>query len=248
LRDDHKLVEARDSFRVCAQQACPAAVQRDCDTWLEEVERTLPTIVLSAVDAEGKSRTDVKVSVDGAPLAASLDGHSMPINPGAHTFVFEYPSRRRVEVQALVVQGKKDQVVAAAPPRDTLPVRPSGPVLPPPERAVSPWRTAGWISVAAGVAGVGAGVVLGLIATADKSDAHCNASGQCDPQPLSAARGAALGADIAFLAGGLLATGGLALVLFGPRGHGPTDSKPLAMRVVPTVASSGGGLALWGRW
>ena len=44
LRDAHKLVEARAQLRVCARKECPAVVQRDCLTWLGEVERSLPTV------------------------------------------------------------------------------------------------------------------------------------------------------------------------------------------------------------
>jgi hypothetical protein len=37
LRDAHKLVEARQKLRVCAQAACPGVVQRDCLSWLDAV-------------------------------------------------------------------------------------------------------------------------------------------------------------------------------------------------------------------
>jgi len=36
LRDEHKLVEARDALRSCASVGCPAIVQNDCAGWLAE--------------------------------------------------------------------------------------------------------------------------------------------------------------------------------------------------------------------
>src|SRR5580658_4532403 len=73
LRDAHKLVEAREQFRICAAPACPAVMRSDCTNWIDEADRAIPTVVLSAKDASGDDLLDVSVSLDGAPLTAKLD-------------------------------------------------------------------------------------------------------------------------------------------------------------------------------
>src|SRR4051794_5488755 len=67
-RDKHALIEAREQFRACAAAQCPAVVQRDCASWLVEVEQNLPTVVVTAKDGTGGDLVDVKVVVDGRPL------------------------------------------------------------------------------------------------------------------------------------------------------------------------------------
>src|SRR5262245_7790898 len=65
LRDAHKLVEAREQFRTCAREQCPRVVQKDCVAWLSDVEKNLPSVVLTAKDEAGADIVEGKVSVDG---------------------------------------------------------------------------------------------------------------------------------------------------------------------------------------
>ena len=89
FRDTHKLVEAREQLRVCAAAQCPGVVQTDCANWLAEVDKALPSVVLAAKNGAGGDLVDVRVSVDGQPLVAKLDGQAVPMNAGLHTFHFE---------------------------------------------------------------------------------------------------------------------------------------------------------------
>src|SRR5262249_13965446 len=77
MRAQHDLVGARDQFRACAAAGCPAIVQRDCATWLTEVDKALPTVVVTAKDAAGADLVNVSVSVDGQPLLTKLDGRAL---------------------------------------------------------------------------------------------------------------------------------------------------------------------------
>src|SRR5271167_2677163 len=63
LRDHGKLVEARELFRRCAAQGCPQMVVQDCGGWLGDVEKSLPTVVVTAKDGSGNDLVDVKVSL-----------------------------------------------------------------------------------------------------------------------------------------------------------------------------------------
>src|SRR5271154_3508776 len=76
-KDTHKLVEARAQLRICAAAQCPAVVQTDCATWLAEVDKAMPGVVVAAKNGSGGDLFDVKVSVDGQPLLSKLDGQAV---------------------------------------------------------------------------------------------------------------------------------------------------------------------------
>ena len=170
FKDTHKLVEARDQLRICAAAACPAVVQTDCANWLAEVEKALPTVVVTAKSGAGADLVDVKVTVDGQPLVSKLDGQAIPMNAGPHTFHFE-GADGTLDQQVVVTEGEKSQKVAivlGAPP----PAPDTG--------GSSTWKTVGWVLGGVGVAGLGVGTVAGLIAMGDKNNAGCNSSNVCN--------------------------------------------------------------------
>jgi hypothetical protein len=246
-RDLHRLVEAREQFRICASAGCPAVVQSDCGGWLQDVERELPTVVLSAKNADGADLVEVKVTMDGQPFASKLDGQAAAVNPGAHTFRFEGPAGASFERRVVVREGERSQpvaVVLAAGPATTV----AAPALTAPSAeprpSSSPWRSVGWVVGGVGAAGMATGLVVGAFALGDRS-AHCDAGNACDPGTASAIKSAALAADVALIAGGVLAASGLALVLLSPKGH--PEPGPRAV-LVPTMGRSGGGFVARADW
>src|SRR5579871_3288109 len=84
LRNAHKLLLAREKLLVCAAQSCPVVVQRDCTSWLAELEQSLPTAVFTATDAQGRDRLDVTLQIDDGP-PSDLRGQALPLDPGPHT-------------------------------------------------------------------------------------------------------------------------------------------------------------------
>src|SRR3954467_14389164 len=86
LRDQHKLLEARDAFRICSQRDCPTSMQSDCTGWLNVIEKSIPSVVLSAKDATGRDVLGATVTLDGQPTATKLDGTPLSLNPGPHNF------------------------------------------------------------------------------------------------------------------------------------------------------------------
>jgi hypothetical protein len=175
LRDAHRLVEARAALTICARQACPAVVQTDCVTWLNEVDRILPTVVFSAKDPTGADVLDAHVTMDGQLIATSIDGRAIPIDAGAHTFRFEGVNGESATTKQLIAEGGKAQRVAVV----LVPARPAQPpVTPSPVRempqtadhgpsdtgaAASPFAWSTLRLVAISIAGVGA---VGLAAGA----------------------------------------------------------------------------------
>lgn len=252
LRDQGKLVEAREQFRLCAAQGCPQMVVQDCGGWLSDVEKNLPTVVVTAKDGSGNDLVDVQVTVDGQLLLSKLTGEALPMDPGPHTFHFATSGGTSTDRQVLVKQGDKNQEVAAvlgaAAPTATPP--PAPPPAPAASRAVqtpssssgSGWRTAGWVLGGLGIVGLGVGTVFGIVAMGDKNSAHCDASNFCDPGPLDSGRSAATGADVGFIAGGALLAGGIVVLLLAPSGGSATGS----LHVTPLVGTGIGGASLGG--
>jgi hypothetical protein len=235
LRDARRLVEARERFRVCAQDQCPSSMKGDCATWLDEVERSLPTVVVFVRSETSTDLTGVVVLVDGRPFISMLDGKSMPIDPGLHTFRFVWRGGAWIERQAVAVEGEKDMRISIALP---APVEPTETV----HRSVAgpdPRLTLAWALTGAGGAAIATGAVAGLTAVVSKDAAHCDADRRCDAGPLGTARTAATVADVGFVAGGVLAAAGVALFLL-PAGQASSES---AWTVLP-LSPGGEGLGV----
>jgi hypothetical protein len=179
-----RLREARDQFLVCGGETCPAMVRRDCAQWQSEIIAMLPSVVFGAKDKQGRDLFDVTVSMDGETLLKKLDGKSVNVDPGPHTFKFEVAGAPAVIERALVKEGEKTRVI-------TVSFNETGGAgavtstdggassAPEPDHTVRPARDSGghtvfpWIVVGAGVATVITGVVV--LALSPALPAGCNA-------------------------------------------------------------------------
>jgi hypothetical protein len=239
LRDAHKLVEAREELLVCAAPRCPTVVQADCINWLEDVQRALPTVVLSAKDTTGSDLVDVSVSVDGQPLLPRIDGLALPIDPGLHTFRFESKGRAPAELRVLVKEGEKSQSLSTV-----LGPSPQAPRAVPADDGNAPsWKTFGWMLAGAGIAGLGVGAVSGIEALAKKSAAHCTSNNYCDAGSTGGIKTAAILSDAGWIAGSILLASGAVLIIFSDR-RGATSG----VRVVSALTPAGGSITIGSTW
>jgi hypothetical protein len=111
-------------------------------------------------------------------------------------------------------------------------------------------RTAGWVTAGAGVAGLAVGAVFGLIAKSKNDEALSNdgcsgtactgPNAQAGASASSDANSAATVSTVAFIAGGVVAATGLALVIFAPSGP--------SVHVTPAVGSGYGGFTAFGQF
>jgi hypothetical protein len=265
LRDAHRLVEARDTFRVCARQGCPLVLQRDCTMYFEQVQTSLPTVVPFATDASGNGVGGVKVSVDGKLLADKIDGRSVEIDPGTHTFLFEAPDGTKTERTVLVAEGQKEiriAAVVAKPVEKPAPVPAQEPPLPveipapatstpasdsvspPAERASAfPWKAVGLAAGGVGIVTLGFGTTFGLMAISSKNGANCAPSGLCQNENAVNKQDDSLHAGnlstALFIAGGVLAAAGVTMFALAP-------SVPV--QAGPSVGSREAGFVLTGAW
>jgi hypothetical protein len=136
-RRDGKFSAAREQLRKCADPACPAMVRDDCTRRLDELEKAQPTIAFEVKDAAGADVTAISVTVDGKPLADTLEGKPLPVDSGKHVFAFRAAGRAPFERTFVLTEGEKgrrERIVLEAQSSPAVPTAPA----PPPSAAPSP--------------------------------------------------------------------------------------------------------------
>jgi hypothetical protein len=222
-RDGH-LRAAHEQLVLCARDACPRAIQKDCKRWLGEVEVALPSVVIHAADATGTDVLGARILVDGKSLEGASSGRAVPLDPGEHTLRVE-AGERVVEQRVLIRQGEHDRLISLRFPAETKAVRGSVPA-------------GAWVLGGVGAAAVTTGVVLWIAGRSEHGTlvATCGVTHSCDESAVDRARTKLVVGDIVFGVG-LAAVG--AAVWWGVAGSSapqiPVSATPVA----------GGGLLSW---
>lgn len=105
------LMSARSTFVDCADASCPDAVRSACTQWMQEIERSTPTVVVAAKSSCGDDLTEVRVTLDGAPWLERLDGHAVAANPGEHALVLTAAGHRSLQRTIVLNEGEKARLV-----------------------------------------------------------------------------------------------------------------------------------------
>lgn len=191
LRMDAKLRAARDRLLSCSRPECPATVLRDCSQWMNEVAALMPTVVLGARDAQGRDVLSARVSIDGVVVASGLDGKTIEVDPGTHTFRFEAEGTATEQV-VLIREGEKGRLVSVildaasatpATPATTPASQPARGETPEGDASISPWT---WIFGGVGLVALGIGAALEVSVNSDASNlqsqcGHACSHSQVDP-------------------------------------------------------------------
>ncbi|WP_437775813.1 hypothetical protein [Sorangium sp. So ce1097] len=204
---------------------------------------------------------------NGAVLDAGAWGAPLPVDPGKHRVEATAPGKKPFSVEAQTA-GPGKVVTVEIPPLEDDPAaasaaaQPAGPVASPPaplrpaaggdvDDGAGTRRTLAFVAGGVGVAGVVTGSIFGLIASArwnQAQDEHCRTETLCDDQGVALvgdARRAAALSNVGFVVGGVGLAAGVALFV-----TSLDDAEPAAARVVvvPAVGTTGGGLAIQGRF
>lgn len=161
---------ARTTLAACAVKACPASVRKDCAMRLEQLEPRIPSLVLEAKDRSGHDLVSVQVRFDDEMLVTKLDGLAVDVDPGEHTLTFEAPGEEPVVEKILVHESEQSRhvrvMIGKAPVASTVPSETEGETVRPtsPRDRGATQRTLGVVVGGAGLAGVVAGTVVGLVA------------------------------------------------------------------------------------
>lgn len=185
------LLAARERLLRCAAPGCAAFIRRDCAGWLGEVEAALPTVVVLARDADGRDLTAVRVSSDGALLAAELDARPLTLNPGKHRLTFEAAGLSAAPVDVFLAQGQKNRVVEVVLSASGAPA-----VTPSPAGFPTAAAVAGGLA-AAGLLAFGSFAIVGQRAESADRRLPCAQTRTCSDAQLADARRDYLLADVA---------------------------------------------------
>lgn len=227
LRLGKHLGEARGELLSCGEARCPAAIRKDCLRWLDEVDRSMPSVVL-AVRSGGQDLTAVHVWVDGTEIATHLDGASIAVDPGARQFRFEVKGHKPHQRTVVIREGEKNrpitvELIETAPPEPTTSHEPA-------------------IALAAlGVMGLGCFTYFGLKGMSGKSDLE-ECKGHCSQQDADTVGRNFLAADIS-LGVGVVALGAAAYLFFSDR---PSRKPPEASGRPPVWIGVSSGRAMSG--
>jgi hypothetical protein len=178
-----KLLAARAALLGCSREVCPDAVRGDCVDWLEEVNRSVPSVVITARD-RGADVTDVKVFLDGELVATRLTGSSLEADPGEHHFRFVSGRGPVVERTVLMSEGMRNRPIDVefAPP--PAPAAAATALVAPPPAPTPPWRFADhplrqsdYLFGGIALAGFATATALGVWAVHERADL----AGSCGP-------------------------------------------------------------------
>jgi hypothetical protein len=196
LRSQHQLRAARDELLKCAQTACPGVVRDDCMRWLTEVEITLPSLVIQAVDPSGRNIIDVRVDVDGARFSERLDGIARPIDPGEHALHCESDGLSPIDTKVVIADGEKNRILRLR--FEPLRAPPSGGTASPTASTTSGASALPYLLGGVGVVALGSFAYFGLTgrSEADRLAEGCGATKSCSEEQVRPVRNKLVAADI----------------------------------------------------
>jgi hypothetical protein len=127
LRKDGALTSARDKLIDCGRDHCMAAIKKDCVQWFDEVNASLPSVVIVAKDARGAETLAVKVWVGDTLVLERLDAKAIELDPGTHRLRFELEGEEPIEQEIVLQEGRKNRMLEVSWQRSALPETPVAP-------------------------------------------------------------------------------------------------------------------------
>jgi hypothetical protein len=186
LRDEGKLLRARVRLAECTAEACPAAVRKDCDRFLADVDARLPSIVVRVRRADGTDVTDARATIDDQGTVT--DGRAVTLDPGRHVVL---AAGQRAEI--LLREGEQRRMVDLALP---------GPPPPRVDRTRTLW---GWGLLGASALALGSWAYFGLRGVNEWTDLQAGCRPRCAEGDIDGARTSFLVADVSLVAFALTA-------------------------------------------
>lgn len=202
----------------------------------DEVTRRIARIKAEHYPARVRVTPDanaVVVEIDGAPGDRGL---AFEVAPGRHRLDLRSDGREPTTTEVEAV-GDREVVVTVH-----LPIR-QAPVQPPPQARPTPWATVGWLAMGVGAATLTTAILLDAAVLGPKITDYRSAADRSDPSARDLRSDATTlrGWTIAsYVTGGVLAAGGIGLLVFAPRTR--------AVEVAPWMTLTAGGVGVRGRF
>jgi hypothetical protein len=240
-----RLVEAEEAYMRAARTSLDAdspeqfrQAVREAENELSALRNRIPKVVIALAGA-GAGDPALVVTLDGKSMKSALLNVEMPIDPGKHQLTALAPGGPQVELAFSIVERERKSVevnvpVAAGQPNvapvPTLATSPTMDVQRPP---LSPQKLFGFVAGGIGVAGLATGVVTGVLATAQHSEAESQCprqvcvEGTDGPQSVSSFRTLRTVSLIGYITGGVGLAAGATLILTAPSARGHASSVSL---------------------
>jgi len=236
-----ELTAARAELVTCSRSVCPAVIRNDCQKWLADVDKAIPTVIFRVVDEAGKDLVDVEVTLDDKPLVAKLDGRPLSVDPGAHTIRYSAAGHAAVSEPIVIRETEKNRLVnvtlksvtATAPVATTTT----------PAKAESPKKVVSPIAYVLGgvaAAAIGTGVAFWVIGSGERGDLRdsCAKTSTCSDDAIDGAKTKLVVGDVLVGVGAIAAAAGVYLVLTAK----PQASSVTALSIFPTTSGVALGL------
>jgi len=165
-RASGQLQETRQRLSFCARSECPSFVQKDCARWLDEVDRELPSVVLSAVGLDREAAAQVTIKLDGKLISGALSGGPVSLDPGRHELVLQRPGQSPVTRTIMAQQGVQNRSIVVQF-DDAGDTGGGGPERDQAANAWVPLRPYSYVAWGVGAVGLGMFAVLGTLGRAD---------------------------------------------------------------------------------
>jgi len=188
------LLQGRDAFLKCSATNCPAQIQRDCLNYMEQIQLQIPSVAFR-VSADGMSRADVKVYMDGALVLERLSGKAFDLNPGSHDVRIVLGSFAPHEETLVVSEGDKFRIVEV---KFVTPLAAAGDPGVPQREMHRPTPVSTYVFGGLGVAAVISGAIWGTSAYVLKNNLENDCAPFCKKESVDVLRQRALIADISW--------------------------------------------------
>lgn len=240
MRQAEKLQSARDQFLICSDKICPSVIKTDCIQWLSEVTAAIPTLTVSAQGRSGQDLIDVRVSIDGKQVTATLDGKGISVDPGVHTVRVETLGEAPKDQRVVVNVGEKARKISFRfGDEPTQTDKPRLPLLDEGHNFAAGHTTWPWALTGGGVVVVGVGLTLALtvsdqdkqIPASCKDNLTCSVAGDGQrASDASTAEARQRNGYIAVAVGGAMVLGGLLWHFLEPTGSPKEVSSRFRLR------------------
>ena len=247
LQTQGKLRESQAKLIECSQSTCPTFLVRECVSLYDRVTASIPTITLVARDEAGNPLTDVVVAVDGATLAQNIDGRAFSLDPGVHEFRFTYQGKV-VDVRQLLSEGEKNKPVVAE-----FILKPQSSSATPPDSGTKPEGsrgggvpTATYILGGIGIAALGGGVAMRLVAAGNYNELLDTCNPNCSSGKVASVRTQYVISTVGFGVGAAAIVGAGVIWAVSSGGSG-SEADQASFTLTPVVSRHGAFAVLQGK-
>jgi hypothetical protein len=236
LRLAQEWFQARTAMTACAVDRCPLAISADCRVWLDELNRSLPTLLVLLERADGLPVQPSRVELDGQPVQLSDPPTPLELVPGSHRLRITFAGEPVIERKFELVQAEKNHVERIR--LQARPVRVHGAQNRPVPRAERPVPAATYLLSAGALAAFAGSTAWLVSALNERRDARAYCAPTCDHSVRKSIERRLLLADVS---GGVgLTLGAIALYTFLRRPTLHIDAQATG----PAVLATGNGLEL----